>query len=167
MILIHKIELTAQIAFQYIFKYLVLSHLNPKRQVISSVKSSLEVKKYVNFILTFSLAEQSFRPLMKSSILIPLILLLNLKSTALAAIGSDYDYNSMMAVYHGDAVTAQVVPKDEGLAGEVYDVNSGEITFRHVDVSLPGNTHLPVEFSRVFLSRIGTPPQAQRSACCT
>lgn len=36
------------------------------------------------------------------------------------------------------------------LAGENLDLNSGQVSFRHVDVSIPGNSALPVEFARTL-----------------
>src|SRR5690606_17130638 len=36
------------------------------------------------------------------------------------------------------------------LAGESLDLNSGQVSFRHVDVSIPGNSALRVEFARTL-----------------
>src|SRR5690606_37111825 len=36
------------------------------------------------------------------------------------------------------------------IAGESLDLNSGQLSFRHVDVSIPGNSALPVEFARTL-----------------
>ena len=39
---------------------------------------------------------------------------------------------------------------DEGLMGESIDTEAGGLSIRHVDVSLPGDFPLPVEFVRTF-----------------
>ncbi|HEX7048421.1 MAG TPA: hypothetical protein VF275_12690, partial [Gammaproteobacteria bacterium] len=41
-------------------------------------------------------------------------------------------------------------PLGTDLAGESLDLNSGQVSFRHVDVSIPGNSVLPVEFARTL-----------------
>ena len=37
---------------------------------------------------------------------------------------------------------------DDGLAGEHIDIDTGSLTFSHMDISLPGNNDLPVQFGR-------------------
>ena len=39
---------------------------------------------------------------------------------------------------------------DTGLAGENIDISSGTLSLRHVDVSIPGNFDIPVEFARTY-----------------
>lgn len=41
-----------------------------------------------------------------------------------------------------------LAPYDLGLLGDQIDLNSGSLSFTHVDVSLPGNSNLPVAFVR-------------------
>jgi RHS repeat-associated protein len=66
----------------------------------------------------------------------------------------EYDYSTMIANYVADEITAQFVPLTSGLMGESHDINTGSLTFRHVDVSLPGNSHLPVQFARTYSGSI-------------
>jgi len=39
---------------------------------------------------------------------------------------------------------------DAGVAGDTIDMSNGSLTFRHTDVSLPGNSDLPVSFGRFY-----------------
>ena len=39
---------------------------------------------------------------------------------------------------------------DDGIAGDTIDMSNGSLTFRHTDVSLPGNSALPVSFGRFY-----------------
>jgi hypothetical protein len=41
-----------------------------------------------------------------------------------------------------------LVANDVGLLGDQVDLNTGTLSFEHVDVSLPGNSNLPVEVRR-------------------
>ncbi len=45
-------------------------------------------------------------------------------------------------------VDQRLQPHDVGLLGDQIDPNSGSVTFSHVDVSLPGNSDLPVVIAR-------------------
>lgn len=61
----------------------------------------------------------------------------------------NFDIGTLLSNYKaGGGGSLYLSPLDDGLMGESYDIDSGEITFRHVDVSLPGNNALPVEFAR-------------------
>jgi len=61
----------------------------------------------------------------------------------------DFDIGTLLSNYKsGGGGSLYLSPLDNGLMGESYDIDTGAITFRHVDVSLPGNNSLPVEFAR-------------------
>ena len=47
-------------------------------------------------------------------------------------------------------VSASLSSLDENLLGDNVDVDTGSLTFQATDVSLPGNSALPVAFGRVF-----------------
>ncbi len=50
-------------------------------------------------------------------------------------------------------VSYELQPHDQGLMGDKIDKKTGLLQFEHVDVSLPGNSALPVEIRRVFSYR--------------
>ncbi|NNU15983.1 hypothetical protein HK107_06575 [Parvularcula sp. ZS-1/3] len=60
-----------------------------------------------------------------------------------------FDHTTMLANFAPSSITGELAPLGQGLMGEQYDLNTGQISFRHVDVSIPGNSGLPVEFARV------------------
>jgi RHS repeat-associated protein len=47
-------------------------------------------------------------------------------------------------------VESKVATLGRDFVGDSIDEASGNLSFRHVDVSLPGNSHLPVEFARTY-----------------
>lgn len=47
-------------------------------------------------------------------------------------------------------VSEQVTPETTDLFGETIDLNTGAVSFQQTDVSLPGNSSLPVEVRRIF-----------------
>ncbi|MGH8400147.1 MAG: hypothetical protein ACRESU_03510 [Gammaproteobacteria bacterium] len=53
-------------------------------------------------------------------------------------------------------VNSAISPLNAGLVGDSVDLNSGEISFREVDVSIPGNNDLPVEFARTFSTQMAS-----------
>ncbi|NQZ13091.1 MAG: hypothetical protein HRT35_38585, partial [Algicola sp.] len=57
-------------------------------------------------------------------------------------------------------VSPTITPETTDLLGEQIDLNSGSISFKHTDISLPGNSSLDVAVRRVFkgLSRRGKTP---------
>ncbi len=47
-------------------------------------------------------------------------------------------------------VSEQITPETTALFGETIDLNTGAFSMQHVDVSIPGNFPIPVEFRRIF-----------------
>ncbi len=63
--------------------------------------------------------------------------------------GPDWDLNTLISNYTADGRGAlYLTPLDDNLMGESHDIDTGAISFRQVDVALPGNSHLKVEFAR-------------------
>lgn len=47
-------------------------------------------------------------------------------------------------------VSEQITPETTALFGETVDLNTGTLSLQQVDVSIPGNFDIPVEFRRIF-----------------
>ena len=62
---------------------------------------------------------------------------------------ADVEVDKINADYWGRLGTYAITPEYMGF-GDSYDPSSGGVTFRQVDVSLPGNFDIPVEFARSF-----------------
>ena len=61
----------------------------------------------------------------------------------------DFDVSTVTSNYKGAGGGSLFLPVlGNDLFGESHDIDTGGLSFRHVDVSLPGNSALPVEFSR-------------------
>ena len=54
--------------------------------------------------------------------------------------------------HNGNGSTADVADINSDLLGDSIDLDTGELSFRHVDISIPGNSNLPVEFVRIINS---------------
>lgn len=63
--------------------------------------------------------------------------------------GPTFDIGSVLSNYtSAGGGELYLKPLDNNLMGESYDVDTGSISFRQTDVSIPGNSSLPVQFSR-------------------
>lgn len=63
--------------------------------------------------------------------------------------GPDFDIGTVLSNYtSAGGGELYLQPLKNNLMGESYDVDTGGLSFRHVDVSIPGNSGLAVEFSR-------------------
>jgi len=63
--------------------------------------------------------------------------------------GPDFDIGSVLSNYtSAGGGELYLKPLDNNLMGESYDVDTGSISFRQTDVSIPGNSSLSVQFSR-------------------
>lgn len=47
-------------------------------------------------------------------------------------------------------VSEQVTPETTALFGETIDLNTGSLSLQQVDISIPGNFNIPVEFRRIY-----------------
>ena len=47
-------------------------------------------------------------------------------------------------------VSEQITPETTALFGETIDLNTGAVSLQQVDISIPGNFNIPVEFRRIF-----------------
>jgi len=82
------------------------------------------------------------------------IILFSLGQTASAQSGGSsesvgFEYNTVMSNYlSARGSDSSLTSLGYGLMGDSYDPDTGSVRFKQVDVSLPGNSSLPVEFTR-------------------
>jgi len=63
--------------------------------------------------------------------------------------GPDFDIGTLLSNYtSAGGAKLYLSQLENSLMGESHDIDTGALTFRHVDVSIPGNNSLPVTFAR-------------------
>ena len=70
-------------------------------------------------------------------------------SVASASQGNDVQ-NMVELALSRMKVNEQITPETTGLFGDRVDLNTGSISFQNVDVSLVGNSRIPVEIRRTY-----------------
>ena len=89
------------------------------------------------------------RLLLKITTVITLIILGNINSALAQNEHPGFDINTVVVNYMSAKVQdSRLSPLGNNLMGEQHDLDTGILSFRHVDVSLPGNSDIPVEFGR-------------------
>ena len=68
---------------------------------------------------------------------------------AYAQSGTQFNIETVLANYKADrGDDYSLMQLDYGLMGDSHDIDTGSLSFRQLDVSIPGNSSIPVEFAR-------------------